>query len=451
MAPDLTPASSTSGHILAAVGRAEHVRGRRELVRVLSRVVPAVAGALLLSALVVRFAHAPLATFWILFAVAVTAVVVFAWFSARVPAVTDAAAAQLDADASLGGELRSAHWFSTHPAADAWTAYHLDGAAERMEQVAWASVYPPVNAMRTWAGSTALVIAAMAVMLPTWPAARWSFLTGRSGAASPGSAVNGRMMPADLQKQIDELLKAIEKGGLPLDTARARMSDLRDELTKLDPKLQDAMASAQGESQKPSSADLKSADPKAAALADRAEKVAEKDALPEDMKWSLQDLADKLKTTSRPAAKAGSEANPVTKDGPAGEKQAAPSGQKPQDAGAQTRTTRADTQSNEMMATSVGPMGSDPQSGGADAARKNVARQPLDLSAVLRKEAVEADADAAGANVLADMRRKSEQSHSTLAFSHVAPLATYDTSHASPPPPPPDALRPLVLQYFIRR
>ena len=46
------------------------------------------------------------------------------------------------------------------------------------------------------------------------------------------------------QKQIDELLKAMGNGSLPPDTARARLGDLRDELSKLDPKLQNAMASA---------------------------------------------------------------------------------------------------------------------------------------------------------------------------------------------------------------
>jgi hypothetical protein len=115
------------------------------------------------------------------------------------------------------------------------------------------------------------------------------------------------------------------------------------------------------------------------------------------------------------------------------------------------RMTTAEAQTDPMMASQASSMAGDPQGGGGQAARKTGASAPLDLSGALRKAAVEAAADSEGANVLAEMRRKSEQSRSTLAFSHVAPLAAYDPSRATAPPPPPDALRPLVQQYFIRR
>ena len=120
-------------------------------------------------------------------------------------------------------------------------------------------------------------------------------------------------------------------------------------------------------------------------------------------------------------------------------------------AGAQmTRTTAADAQSSQMMASTLSPMGGEARGETNDPAKKGRLGNALDLSA-LRKETIQADSDSQGANVLAEIRRKSEQSQSKLAFSHVAPLAAYDKSHATAPPAPPDGLRALVRQYFIRK
>jgi hypothetical protein len=85
--------------------------------------VPVVAGSLLVAAALIRLTHLSPMIFWTLLALAAIGVTVFAWINGRVPAVTDASAAQLDADAALRGELRSAHWFATHPDGDAWTAF----------------------------------------------------------------------------------------------------------------------------------------------------------------------------------------------------------------------------------------------------------------------------------------------------------------------------------------
>jgi hypothetical protein len=428
--------------ILSAVAHAEHVRRGRRMTRLMSRIVPVAAGGLLLAAILVRFLHSPIAVFWTLFAVTAATLVVLAWIAGRAQAVTDAVAAQLDADAALGGELRSAHWFSNHPAADAWTAYHLAGAASRLQRVEWPAVYPKVKAVRAWAGSAALGLAALAIALSgAWPNRSTTVAAHESRAAAPAA---GSVLPEDLQKQIDDLLRNVANGTMPMDAAREKIADLRNELAKIDPAMQEALAKA-ASTQAPSGVDTKPTDPKAADLAARAEKSADNDDLPGDMKWSLQDLAAKLNKASQQSSGATSPEATPSKDKSA---DAAPP--QAQTGPQSTRVTTADSSSNLMMAAAAGPPGSDPGAQ-SDAARKASARQPLDLSGSLRKEAVEANEDSAGSNVLAEMRRKSEQSHSTIQFSHVAPLAAYDKSHASAPPAPPDALRALVQQYFIRR
>jgi hypothetical protein len=435
--------------ILIRAARADTVRRRRNVTRILMRVVPAVCGALLVTAALVRLAHLPLATFWMAVAAAVAGVAVAAWFNGRTPVVDDAAAARLDADAELGGELRSAHWFASHPASNPWTDYHLERAAGRLESVSWTAVYPPLKTARAFAGSAVLALAAVALVLTSaWPAARTTVVPG--GVTDDSPALVTTRLPVDLQKQIDDLLKAVQAGTIPMDVARAKVNELRNALADLNPKLQDALAkAAQAQSQKQGNTGSPSTDPKAADLASRAKDAADDGTLPKDMQWSMEDLAQKL-------ANASQNGEPADKSNTGQDSQNSKAGEKPggaakmEAAGVQmTRSTESDAQSNQMMASMMSPMGSEKGANGPND-KKGRLGAPLDLAA-MRKETVEADADSQGANVLAEMRRKSEQSHATIAFSHVAPLATYDKSHAAPPPAPPDALRALVQQYFIRR
>lgn len=437
--------------LLTAVTRAEQLRRQRLMTRALLRVVPAVAIALLITAVTVRLLRAPVNVFWLALAAAAAGLGVYAWLKSRVPPVTDAAAAQLDADAALNGELRSAHWFASHPVSDPWAAHHLAVAADRVDGIAWPNVYPPVPSARVWGGSAVVAMAAVAVVLTSaWPKA----LAGGVRPAAPEVTAAGKLTPvsAELQKQIDDLIRGVQTGAIPMDAARQKVSEMRNALADLDPKLQAALAEAT-KGQQPSDWNAEDPDAKVNALAEKAEKAAANAQLPQDMKWSLQDLAEKLQKASKPSQKQDT-GDPARETGAgAKDKDAANGGAKSQEAGVQmTRNAGADSQSNQMMATSspldalmkVDPKGND---GGGP---KNGAFKPLDLAA-LKKETIQADADSQGANVLADMRRKSEQSHSTMSFTRVAPLTTYDKSHATAPPPPPDSLRALVKQYFIRK
>jgi len=438
--------------LLTAVAEAESLRRQRLRTRALLRVVPVVAGALLVTAALVRVLHLSLSTFWLVAGVAVIGVGIFAWLKGRVPAVTDAAAAQLDADAALGGELRSAHWFASSSESNAWTTFHLKAATERVERIAWPNVYPPVPTSRAWAGSAALALAAVALVLTSaWPRALGN-ATG-AGSATPGSArANGgpKAVSDELQKQIDDLIKAVQSGAMPMDAARAKLSDMRNAVADLDPKLKDAMANAM-KGQQPSDWNADDPDPKVNELAEKAQKAAGA-ALPQDMKWSLQDLAEKLQQANKSGQKADNQ-SAQSKEGAASPEKGGAGDQKAQEAGVQmTRNAGADSQSNQMMSSSNpmdGLMKVDPK-GNDGGGPKNGAFKPLDLSA-LKKETIQADTDSQGSNVLADLRRKSEKARATIAFTRVAPLTTYDKSHAAAPPPPPDSLRSLVRQYFIRR
>jgi hypothetical protein len=431
--------------ILHAVTRAEHLRRRRLVTRALLRVGPAAAGALLVTAALVRLAHLPLAVFWTALALLLVAVAVFAVIKGRVPAITDSSAAKIDADAGLAGELRSAHWFASHPEADPWTTFHVDRASQRVESVSWPAVYPPISTARAWAGSGVLAAAAIAVVLTSaWPLAKGTNAVNAKAAAGKNAAG----IPTDLQNQIDELLKAVQNGSLPMDAARMKLADLRNALANLDPKTQAAMAKAAADAMKNGGKDAGKDDP-AKSLADRAEKAAANPSLPQDMKWSMEDLASKLKYAGMPQEKNEGESGQEAK-APNSNQQNQQGDAKPGDAAMQmTRTTATDAQSSQMMASTMSPMASERGPNGEQ--KKGKTGEPLDLKGAMRKETIEADSDTQGTNVLAELRKKSEQQHSTLGFSRVAPLAAYDKSHAAPPPPPSDAVRPLLKQYFIRR
>ncbi|MBP6715614.1 MAG: hypothetical protein KA205_02030, partial [Acidobacteria bacterium] len=356
--------------ILIAVERAEVLRRRRVLTRLMLRVVPFVAGSLLVAAALIRLTHLSPMIFWTLLALAAIGVAVFAWINGRVPAVTDASAAQLDADAALRGELRSAHWFATHPDGDAWTAFHLQGAAERVERISWPSVYPPVPVARVWVVSSLVALSAIVVVLSSaWPSARRAAGAAREGGEVAADIRPTSVLPPDLQKQLDDLIAAVQRGEIPMDTARAKAAELRDQLAKLDPALQNAMAKAMKE--KPGGVETKMVDdPAAAKLAEKAAKAAATADIPQDMKWSMEDLAAKLEKASQRSSDTG-EKNSAGEKGEkgAGEKAdaSAQKGQSAEDAeksGMQvTRTAAADSQSNQMMASTASPMAGDARGG----------------------------------------------------------------------------------------
>src|SRR5690349_17605183 len=128
---------SAAAVVTLAVEQAERSRRRQSAGRWLVRAIPIVAGIWLAAAAAVRWASMPRMWFWFALAASGVAVaVILAWWNRR-PTTNDAVAARADADAKLGGELRSAHWFAQSSSSDPWAAFHVSTAASTAQRVDW--------------------------------------------------------------------------------------------------------------------------------------------------------------------------------------------------------------------------------------------------------------------------------------------------------------------------
>jgi len=201
--------------------------------------------------------------------------------------------------------------------------------------------------------------------------------------------------------------------------------------------------------------DAKPGDP-ASTLDERADRAENSTAgLPEDLKWALDNMtAERLAQSS--------EARKTDPNNPAASGQTGDMGTGSPQAQTETGTTpgqqvlmreTATDPGGKLMMGGGGPMGGDsrPGAGGNNSGSKGAAEALL-VAQALRKELVEANADALGANVdQEDLRRKTEQGQSALGFSRVAPPRRFEPSRATAPPPVPEARRSLLLHYFIRK
>ncbi len=376
---------------------------------------------------------------------------VHAWLG-RTAGVTDRAVARLDADAGLGGELRSAYWFSAaSDAADPWVAWHLTQAAGRLFAVEWAVVYPRVVARRAWLTAAGCAAAALLVVFVPGPLSSLRATAvgaGAAGAVAPDALV----LPEDLRARLEALLGKVERGEISADAARASLEELRDLL-------------ARAETQPPTDASAASTDPAPAgrdldrataeALAQRAEAAADAaDDMPQDVRFSLDDVAARLANAAREKespddvlSKSGVRA---TKGGGQAENASLAAARQ---AGLQlTQEAAKDPGSQALMMAGGGSMGGDSRAGAGG--NSGQAGEPLApwqrLAEALRRETIEASADASGANVTSEVKRRTEQGVSSVDFSGAA-AAAYDPSRGSGPPAVPDALRALVRDYFIRK
>jgi hypothetical protein len=174
--------------------------------------------------------------------------------------------------------------------------------------------------------------------------------------------------------------------------------------------------------------------------------------LPEDMKWALDDKAN------RQAQQGDRQTNP---NNPAASQETGQKGmgsaqaeqsQMTQAASPLVREAASESASKMMMG-GGGPMGGD--SGPGAGGKKNDQTAMGAFKAIaesLKKHEIEANADALGENKdKEDRRKKTEQGKSTLGYTRVAPPAAYEPSRSAAPPPVPEARRQLLLNYFIRK
>jgi hypothetical protein len=257
------------------------------------------------------------------------------------------------------------------------------------------------------------------------------------------------MLPDELQAKIDALLGEIAEGGLTEEGARLKMEELRDLLGKLEEAdLAQAEAAEARDGMKPS-------DDPGDQLAAKAEDAANANAgLPEDVRWSLEDLANRL-------ANAQQNQSETNKNNPSASEQTGEQGnaaegaeaaEMNQAAGMQmVREAASDAAEGQMMQGGGGAMGGDSRPG---AGGNQGGQGQMDLKALadaLRQEMIEAQTDQLGDNIDTELRRKTEQSQAKVAFTRVPAPTTFDRSRAALPPPVPEAHRSLLQRYFNRR
>lgn len=383
------------------------------------------------------------------------------WWGSRAIPVTDAAAASIDTDAAMGGELHSAHWFAGRPSPEtsapdgtSWSAFHLAHASKRIQATDWSSLYPAVQATKQWATSGALVLMAV-LALVIGPRSREATLLSQGLTPEEVKQAMAReMLPDDVQAKVNALLGELAEGGLTDEQARLKMDELRDLLGKMDAAGKEAALSkeqageaAEAGGQKPSD------DP--GDMASKAEKAADASAgLPEDVKWSLEDLANRLanakENQSKTNEKNQSASEQTGEKGQAGE--GAEASQMQQAAGMQmVREAASEGAEGQMMQGGGGAMGGDskPGAGGNQGGQGKL--NMVALGQALRQEQIQAQSDQLGQNIETELRRKTEQSQAKVSFTRVPAPTTFDRSRAALPPPVPEAHRSLLQRYFQRR
>ena len=370
----------------------------------------------------------------------------------RARTVTDAVAAGIDRDADLGGELRSAAWFAAHDTRDAWTDFHLDRAAVRLDAVNWLERYPAVRAPRAKLATSVMVIAALGLSMTMTDRGRLSSSPLKANAAADAAPlVPGQPLSPELQKQLADLLLAAELAGASTDARLTASAELRDLLAQLG-ELRDSEALkelARAMSANPILSDQMSKEMQA--LAERTRRASETAAMPPELRNALEKLSDNLSIAAAkemddsndPVAAANAQSGETAKS-----KADAPSSasiQSIQDADAGAGAGMI------MMSDENATPGGDPGlgAGGGSAAANGGGTMP-DIAKALRQETVEASTDSPGENVTTDTRHDTEHGSATITYTQSAPGA-FDRSRAAAPPPVPEGRRSAVQTYFIRK
>jgi hypothetical protein len=453
---------SSAERVRDAVASGASRRQRREVEQVFWRVAPIAAIAAAAAVGASRWLDAPRLMSFVLVGAVLAGLAAYRRTLSRPRAIDDATAARLDADAGLGGELRSAHWFATRADADDWTLLHLARAADRLASLDWTLSYPALRPTAARIVTAAGVVLALVLAVGA-PARRASRVIAAPVAAASDAAdqepFQFQMLPPDVLEQLEELLANAEKGAKATKKETDKALSLWHMFTALnsdiDPEKLKELANAMDPSKKGS---VKAAADKLTDLAERSLKASDINDLPADLRQALQDLGTQLMQSAdaeqRAAAQAAqnasdskagndAQANAAASDGPPTLDSASIQMSKDVNAGAGAGMM--------MMSPQMGPNGNP---GGGFGGAGNSGPPPnsgrmKDLTQALRKETIEATADTAGDNLLSETRRKTERGQATVGFTQTmaAPSAR---SHASAPPPVPEDRRGAVQSYFSR-
>jgi hypothetical protein len=433
--------------VLAAIAAAASRRRGRDANRLLWRVAPIVAAAAVCVALYVRWKYAPPLIPVALLIGFAAGWLVYAYGQRRFVRVTDSTAAAIDDDARLGGELRSAAWFATsRQTEDPWAAFHVDRAAERLESIDLAQLYPPVTARRARV-ATGVLVALVAFLVGTFPERPHAVQTFGTTAPDtilqriPPQSLDG--LPAELPQELLDLLEAIESGTLPPpDLADAAMQGMLTQLQALkDPKALAALARALAAERQDGNT--------AAAMKELADRTRRDAAMtpPSGIRDALDELSKKLSDPGRELDTAGLEES----DEPQAEEQGganldAPPPQSSRDASAIAGLGMV-TLSNQDASDPNAPPGI---GAGGTSANPSLAATAPKVSEALRHEIIEAHEEDVSADVQTDTRRKTERGRAATTFTGSA-AGTFDGARTTAPLPVPETRRAGIQNYFTRK
>ena len=433
--------------MLAAIAAAARRRRAREASRLLWRVAPIVAAVAVCVAVYVRWKYAPPLIPVALLIGFAAGWVVYAYVQRRFVRVTDSTAAAIDHDAGLGGELRSAAWFATsRENEDPWTAFHVDRAAERLESIDLAHLYPPAAARRARV-ATGVLVALVAFLVATFPERPHAVHTFGTTAPDtvlqrmPARSLDG--LPAELPQELRDLLEAIESGTLPPpDLADAAMQGMLTQLQALkDPKALAALARALAADSKDGNTDAAMKE-----LADRTRRDAAK-MPPSDIRDALDELSKKLSDPGRELDTAGLEESD--------EAQAEEQGGADLDAPPPQSSRDASAIAGLGMVTLANQDASDPNAppgvgAGGTSTNPSVGAIAPKISDALRHEIIEAHEEDVSADVQSDIRRRTERGRAATTFTGSA-AGTFDGARTSAPLPVPETRRAGIQTYFTRK
>jgi hypothetical protein len=447
-----------AGHVVrAGVARADRLRRSRETARRLWRAAPIAAALSVAVAGTSRWAGWPVLVPLGAVALAGASLVGYVYSTRRDHAVSDVAAAEIDAEAGLGGELRSAHWFSEREGQNPWIDLHLGRAAERVQGIDWAQLYPAVRANRAKTASAVMALGALVLALSV-PGrigiqARTPATTTTAARTQRPSSVTS--LPPDLQKELEALLKLAESGGTASGGKALTASELRDLLARIDklrgmPGLKDGKLDPNTPGSKPGEmpGDLK-------ALTERLKRASEMGSLSPELKDAFAEAAQKLADASKtqptsPKDPQEALAAADAQKGPAGESKS-PGSQEENSVKAVKDASAGGGAGVVMMSSQEASSGKDPGLGlGGGSAQNSGRGRMADLGAALRKETIEAKTDNPGENVETEMRRNTERGDATVAYTKVAPRA-FERGRSSAPPAVPEGRRAAVHSYFTRK
>jgi hypothetical protein len=453
--PDVSPSSAALDRVRETVVFADRRRRARHSQRQIWRLSPALAGIAVAFGALARWLAWPSGIALGLLVVGAAVLAAYAWYTTRARVPNDAVVAQLDADAGLDGELRSASWFAASDRRDPWTLFHLERAAERVLRVDWTTLYPAVRATRSWIGTTVLVIVVVALSV-RMPGRATPLDRGGPGGTMTAAGVTRDVpvidvLPPELQKRLADLLAKIEANAAspeklgPLTPEAQALLDKLGEM-RIEDLVKKLAEAADAPERRAEAAKV------AQSLADRAKRAANTPNLPGDLKQTMKDLASTLE--EKAAEQVAGDANGSTLTPPQAQsgQKGAPDAQSTAASIEFSRDGDANSGSGlSMLADAGNPNGSAGPGAGASHTGLNPTgpEHMIDVTQALRRETVEAAKDTNGDNVPVELRRKSEESQATVAFTH-GKSATFDRSHAEAPPAIPEVRRAQVEAYFIR-